>query len=730
MSSLISRIPPESRLAAIVLAAALTQVGLLAAWSLRDAGDRRAEIDRRARGQARQSIETGLVNQLRAELTASERAVRAELAREGPAPQRVGAALRAGVPFFVDAFLMDAEGAVVHWRRLPPASGELGLRNARARSRLRTVLELERTDARACVRDALAMDGDVRSGRDSDRVAAALALQSGWRAALADGDDATALALAERVLDDYRMLRDDRDGMSGGEPLGVSAAALVCEVRLERLTAPDHEEGARFVDAVLKRRVQAQRLGSRISPAAYRVEVEECKRLLASSTVRWNDRERRLESGLAECDRIDAALVGVTAVRPSLRLQALATGETVAVPGTSRVSASLLSALPLAAGSGKPGPVWSSVVLLRDVEALRDRAIALAGEGLPLPDGLALSVRDGARAVVGPRSGPSLIEEIPLGEGTPSLRAGAVVVNPQALYLEVTEDRRKWLWVLAGAGLAVLAASLLAVRAVLRETRIARMKGDFVSSLSHELRTPLTSLRMFVETLQEGRVRDEAEARECLDVIANETERLSAFVDRILQFAAFSRGRAPIALQSADVGELVRRAVAVYGKRAEAVSASIEVQVADELPESIVDRDALQQVILNLLDNAVKHGGQTADAAVISTQSGGARVRVTVEAAGNRVRILVEDDGPGVPDRESELIFEEFYRGDESLARRVQGTGIGLALARRIVLAHGGSIAVKRSKGLGGACFRVTLPDASRGRALAIAAAGQSGGES
>ena len=99
-----------------------------------------------------------------------------------------------------------------------------------------------------------------------------------------------------------------------------------------------------------------------------------------------------------------------------------------------------------------------------------------------------------------------------------------------------------------------------------------------------------------------------------------------------------------------------------------------------------------------------------------------ATVLATVRAAGARARIEVEDDGPGVPERERELVFEEFYRGDESLSARKQGAGIGLALCRRIVLAPGGRIEVTRSRSLGGALFVVTLPEADVGRRLALAA--------
>jgi signal transduction histidine kinase len=302
---------------------------------------------------------------------------------------------------------------------------------------------------------------------------------------------------------------------------------------------------------------------------------------------------------------------------------------------------------------------------------------------------------------------------VPFGSAVPGVFADLVLVDAAPLERETQSARTLWLFILAGAGLAVVAASLLAVRAVLREVRLARMKSDFVSNLSHELRTPLTSLRMFVETLREGRVRDDREAKECLDVVAQETDRLQSLLERMLQFASLSRGRAPIELKSADAGAVARRAVALFVKRAEAARAKLELDVREPLPEAILDRDAVLQVLLNLLDNAVKHG-----------RHDGASIRVGVRAAGAAGGVVfeVEDDGPGVPEKERELVFEEFYRGDDTLSRRVEGTGLGLAMARRIVLAHGGRIEATRSERLGGARFAVTLPDAAAGRRLAMGA--------
>src|SRR6185503_12794085 len=201
--------------------------------------------------------------------------------------------------------------------------------------------------------------------------------------------------------------------------------------------------------------------------------------------------------------------------------------------------------------------------------ALKAKAIEPATRAPALPDGLALVVRDAANHdYLGRVEGRTLIDlkDLEFGSAVPGLHANVVLVDSSILERETASARRLWLAILVGAGLAVVAASVLAVRAVLREVRLARLKSDFVSNLSHELRTPLTSLRMFVETLAEGRVHDEAEVKECLDVVAQETDRLQSLVERGLQFASFTRGRAPIELKSADAGDVARRAVALFQK--------------------------------------------------------------------------------------------------------------------------------------------------------------------
>ncbi|MFN0009591.1 MAG: sensor histidine kinase, partial [Planctomycetota bacterium] len=307
------------------------------------------------------------------------------------------------------------------------------------------------------------------------------------------------------------------------------------------------------------------------------------------------------------------------------------------------------------------------------------------------------------------------VAAVALGRALPGLRVEAFLTDPSGALAPGDPTRRYWIWVLAGAGLAVVAASLLAIRAVSRELRLARMKSDFVSNLSHELRTPLTSMKLFVETLQEGRVRDEKEAKECLDVVAQETDRLTSFVDRILTFSAFEKGRAVVDAKPCDPSEVARTAAEVFRRRAASAGARLSVDAPAGLPACHLDRDAIIQVLLNLFDNALKHGGLAGgspDKAVKKDgDKEGATIRLTVRALDQGgTEMIVEDDGPGVPGKERELVFEEFYRGDDTLSRRTQGAGIGLALCRRIALAHGATIDVSRSESLGGAAFRLRLP--------------------
>jgi signal transduction histidine kinase len=237
----------------------------------------------------------------------------------------------------------------------------------------------------------------------------------------------------------------------------------------------------------------------------------------------------------------------------------------------------------------------------------------------------------------------------------------------------------------------------LTIREMRRAYKLSRLKTDFVANISHELRTPLTSVRLFAETLREGRVESPQEVRECVTMLSTEADRLSRMVERLLDWSRLESGGAPLELERTEVPALLDRIGQAY--RAQQLPATYQTEVEAKLPAVNVDRDAIAQVVLNLLHNAVKYTGEDK------------RIRVRARRAGRGVAIEVEDNGPGVRPQERKRIFDRFYRADDLLSRRTEGTGLGLAIAKKIVELHGGRIELDSKVGEG-STFRVVLPPA------------------
>ena len=228
-----------------------------------------------------------------------------------------------------------------------------------------------------------------------------------------------------------------------------------------------------------------------------------------------------------------------------------------------------------------------------------------------------------------------------------------------------------------------------------QERELSQLKTDFVSNVSHELKTPLTSIRMFVETLRFKRYRNEMEAEEYLNILQVEIERLGRLVERVLDFSRMERNRKQFDKTEGDLKIVVRETVAVFQQQVRDAPLEIHMQIHPHTPPLTFDRDAIVEVLWNLLDNAAKYGG--------------CRVDVKLEWVESGVRLVVQDDGIGIPGREQKRIFERFYRANDTLAREVEGSGLGLAMVKYIVEAHGGKIAVESSVGKG-STFTVTLP--------------------
>jgi signal transduction histidine kinase len=246
------------------------------------------------------------------------------------------------------------------------------------------------------------------------------------------------------------------------------------------------------------------------------------------------------------------------------------------------------------------------------------------------------------------------------------------------------------------AALAVVA--LLQIR---REHELARLRADFTSSVSHELRTPLAQILLFGETLSLGRARTDAERRLAADTIVQEARRLMHLVDSVLLFARGGRPGRDHQPMPVDLERVVQDVTASFAPLAQAAEVRVEVEVADA-PVVQGDAGAIRQILLNLLDNAVKYGprGQT--------------VRVAARAAGGRVRLTVDDEGPGVDPPDRERIWSPYVRLRREPSAR-GGSGIGLAVVRELAESLGGGAWVE-SAPQGGARFVVDMRAADRSR--------------
>jgi two-component system, OmpR family, phosphate regulon sensor histidine kinase PhoR len=227
--------------------------------------------------------------------------------------------------------------------------------------------------------------------------------------------------------------------------------------------------------------------------------------------------------------------------------------------------------------------------------------------------------------------------------------------------------------------------------------RLEQVRREFVANVSHELRTPLTAIKGYAETLRDGGLRDPARAAEFVEVIQRHAERLRDLIEDLLDLAAVEQGEARLALAPTPVRETVAQAEAVIRPAAAARSQTLAIDIPAGLPDALADRDRLAQVLINLLDNAVK----------FTPERG--RVTVSASAAAGRVTLAVGDTGVGIPPADLGRIFERFYRVDRSRDRREGGTGLGLAIAKHLVQAMGGTIEVESRQG-SGTTFRVTLP--------------------
>ncbi|HEX8250876.1 MAG TPA: HAMP domain-containing sensor histidine kinase [Pyrinomonadaceae bacterium] len=243
----------------------------------------------------------------------------------------------------------------------------------------------------------------------------------------------------------------------------------------------------------------------------------------------------------------------------------------------------------------------------------------------------------------------------------------------------------------------LIAGIFLTFRAISREMRLAQMKSAFVSNVSHELKTPLSLISLFAEILELGRVKDEEKKREYYRIIGEEIRRLNKLIDNILDFSKIEAGRKAYKFAEADIGEVVENVISVYQHQIINSGFQLKTNIPENLPTISIDRDAISQAILNLLDNAVKYSAETKE------------ISVDVKTQDSFLRIEITDRGTGIPRAEQKKIFEKFYRAGNGLIHDVKGSGLGLSLVKHIIDAHRGKISVESEAGKGSR-FIIRLP--------------------
>lgn len=373
--------------------------------------------------------------------------------------------------------------------------------------------------------------------------------------------------------------------------------------------------------------------------------------------------------------------------------------------------------------AGRPEPPASasstgvSPRLFFAVQLDRDRlskALAQSASGLDGDTGVAIEVMGSQEASRGPRP---LLAERRMAPPLDRVVLAAYPSDSRAFLANVRLQSRLYGWGGFVLILSVVIGGWLMWREAVHEIRAARERSDFAAAVSHDLRTPLSSMRMLAESLYLGRIEDEGKRKRFLQTILKESDRLSRLTDRALYFIQFGQGAVRYQSSEGDLGGLIKDVVETFatgigaevresgsgkreaggGRREEEPTWVIDLAISDDLPAARFDAGAMEQVVFNLLDNAVKY----------SREDRRIEVSVGEDASRRHISVAVKDHGVGIDPGDLKRIFKAYQRGGSSA--NTAGLGLGLALCRDVVKAHCGKIDVASRLGIG-STFTVVLP--------------------
>ena len=229
--------------------------------------------------------------------------------------------------------------------------------------------------------------------------------------------------------------------------------------------------------------------------------------------------------------------------------------------------------------------------------------------------------------------------------------------------------------------------------------KLENVRKDFVANVSHELRTPIASIKGYAETLLDGALEDKNNAREFVEIIDDDSNRLAKLIDDLLELSSIESDKMKLNLYPLDFAFLVKKVSAILKNQIREKELNLKLKIPDNLPKLLADEVKLSQVILNLLDNAIKYTPR------------GAVITVSTIVQERFLRIDIADTGIGIPEQDLPRIFERFYRADKAHSRELAGTGLGLSIVKHIVQIHGGEICATSEIGKG-TIFSFTIPKA------------------